>query len=176
MFLGKGSRLYCRRYNRISIEKAWFEKLRLFLCKQNCGYVYTSKTTGGYMKVDLTGQKFCRLTVLKRSENQNGSAVRRLCRCECGTETIATTNELRSGHKKSCGCLKHKPHPENLKGQRFGRLVVMKRIGTSEKDRHPIWRCKCDCGKKTEVRSCDLKSGNTKSCGCLEKAKAKNNN
>lgn len=84
------------------------------------------------MKVDLTGQKFCRLTVLKRSENQNGSAVRWLCRCECGTETIATTNELRSGHKKSCGCLKHKPHPENLKGQRFGRLVVMKRIGTSE--------------------------------------------
>ena len=127
------------------------------------------------MKVDLTGQKFNKLTVLKRSEIQYGDAVRWLCRCECGTETLATTNELRSGHKKSCGCLKHKPHADNLRGQRFGRLVVMKRVGTSENDRHPIWRCKCDCGKKTEVRSCDLKSGNTKSCGCLGKARAKNN-
>lgn len=125
------------------------------------------------MKVDLTGQKFNKLTVLHRAENQYGDAVRWICRCECGTETVATTNDLRSGHKKSCGCLKRVPKADNLKGMRFGRLVVMKRVGTIE--RRPIWRCKCDCGKKTDVRSCDLKSGNTKSCGCLGREKAKRN-
>ena len=127
------------------------------------------------MKVDLTGQKFNKLTVLHRGEQKKANAVTWVCRCDCGTETLATTNELRSGHKKSCGCLKKLPHADNLKGMRFGRLVVMKRVGTSLNDRHPIWRCKCDCGKKTDVRSCDLKSGNTKSCGCLGKEKAKRN-
>jgi len=125
--------------------------------------------------VDLTGQKFNKLTVLHRGERKKADVVTWVCRCDCGTETLATTNELRSGHKKSCGCLKKFPHADNLKGMRFGRLVVLKRKGTSLNDRHPIWRCKCDCGKKTDVRSCDLKSGNTKSCGCLGKEKAKCN-
>ena len=127
------------------------------------------------MKVDLTGQKFNKLTVMHRGERKKADAVTWVCRCDCGTETLATTNELRSGHKKSCGCLKKLPHADNLKGMRFGRLVVMKRVGTSLNDRHSIWRCKCDCGKKTDVRSCDLKSGNTKSCGCMGKEKAKRN-
>ena len=127
------------------------------------------------MKVDLTGQKFNKLTVLHRGERNKANAVTWVCLCDCGTQTLATTNELRSGHKKSCGCLKKLPHADNLKGMRFGRLVVMKRVGTSLNDRHPIWRCKCDCGKKTDVRSCDLKSGNTKSCGCMGKEKAKRN-
>jgi len=134
---------------------------------------YDKNDWSEFMKVDLTGQKFNKLTVLHRGEQKRADAVIWVCRCDCGAETLATTYELRSGHKKSCGCLKKQPHAENLKGRRFGRLIVMKRVGTSWNDRHPIWRCKCDCGKKTDVRSCDLKSGNTKSCGCLGKEKAK---
>ena len=126
------------------------------------------------MKIDLTGQKFHRLQVVQKSEQQSkADAVLWECICDCGSKTTATTAQLRSGHKKSCGCIKHAPKAEDITGQRFGRLTVMKRVGTA--DRKAIWRCRCDCGKKTDVRSSDLKSGNTKSCGCLGNHFAKRN-
>ena len=121
----------------------------------------------------LTGFKFHNLHVIGPTYNEN----RRLmwvCKCTCGETTLASTHDLMQGHKKSCGCLKHKTHAEDLKGQRFGYLTVKKRVGTSE-DRKALWRCKSDCGKFTTVRSVDLKSGNTKSCGCLGSAYAKRN-
>ena len=119
------------------------------------------------MKIDLTGQKFNHLKVIRKADNQNGKYTLWICRCDCGNETIAKADELRSGHKKSCGCLKHRLHAPDMTGQRFGRLTVLKRAGT--KNRHSLWRCQCDCGKKTDVRSIDLTSGNTKSCGCVKK-------
>ena len=126
------------------------------------------------MKIDLTGQKFHHLQVVQKSEEQSkADAVLWDCICDCGSKTTATTAQLRSGHKKSCGCIKRVPKAEDLTGQRFGRLTVMKRVGTA--DRKAIWRCRCDCGKKTDVRSSDLKSGNTKSCGCLGNHFAKRN-
>ncbi len=52
--------------------------------------------------------------------------------------------------------------PKNdLTGQKFGKLVVIKYIGDSK------WECLCDCGKKTFVKTSSLKSEKTKSCGCL---------
>jgi hypothetical protein len=50
-------------------------------------------------------------------------------------------------------------------GQRFGRLTAVRRDGT--KHGQALWRCSCDCGRETIVRASSLKSGNTKSCGCL---------
>jgi hypothetical protein len=57
---------------------------------------------------------------------------------------------------------------KDLTGQTFGRLTAIKIVGTS-KDRHKIWLCECECGGTTEVGNSSLKSGNTKSCGCLIK-------
>ena len=54
----------------------------------------------------------------------------------------------------------------DLTRQRFGRLTVVKYTGRS-KNSHVMWFCKCDCGNETVVRDDSLKSGNTKSCGCL---------
>lgn len=56
----------------------------------------------------------------------------------------------------------------DLSGQRFGRLFVLERTGTS-KDGHVLWLCKCDCDcdGKVIVESSNLKSSRTKSCGCL---------
>lgn len=122
------------------------------------------------MFMDLSGQKFEDLTVVRKSEKQTGKETQWLCRCACGRETTASTYELRSGHKKSCGCRKSRPKAHDLTGMRFGRLTVIKRVGTI--NRRPIWHCKCDCGKFTDVRSVDLKSGNTKSCGCMGKHQA----
>jgi len=56
--------------------------------------------------LDLTGQIFGRLTVLRRYSNSPSGMVRWACRCECSKETIATTHELRSGDTRSCGCLR----------------------------------------------------------------------
>ena len=54
-------------------------------------------------KVDLTGQRFGRLTVLAPAENI-GSRTAWLCRCDCGNEVVKKTVHLRSGHVVTCGC------------------------------------------------------------------------
>ena len=53
-----------------------------------------------------------------------------------------------------------------LIGQKFNRLTVIKFVGRG-KYSAAIWKCICDCGNETIVYQKNLKSGNTKSCGCL---------
>lgn len=56
-------------------------------------------------------------------------------------------------------------------GHRFGRLVV-ESIHDELPRRQPShvrWNCKCDCGQTKVVIACNLKQGQTKSCGCLSK-------
>lgn len=57
--------------------------------------------------------------------------------------------------------------PLDLRGQRFGRLIATGLL--RRKHRVSIWVCKCDCGNATNVRSGKLRSGSTRSCGCLAK-------
>lgn len=59
--------------------------------------------------IDLTGQKFSKLTVIKRAESQK-SRTMWICECECGNETIVSSGNLKSKAVKSCGCLLRKPH------------------------------------------------------------------
>ncbi len=55
--------------------------------------------------VDLSGQKFGRLTVIQRAGSTlKGRMATWLCRCECGNEVIAISNNLRRMHTSSCGC------------------------------------------------------------------------
>lgn len=54
----------------------------------------------------------------------------------------------------------------DLSGQRFGRLTVLKRNG-SDSSKGAMWDCRCDCGVVKNVSAHALKSGNTKSCGCI---------
>lgn len=54
----------------------------------------------------------------------------------------------------------------DLTGQRFGRLIVVRRAGVA-KDRHVLWECQCECGNTTVVMGKCLKNGDTRSCGCL---------
>jgi hypothetical protein len=51
-------------------------------------------------------------------------------------------------------------------GERFARLVL-----TEELDNRR-WLCKCDCGKSCVVRAATLRSGSTRSCGCLQRERA----
>lgn len=60
----------------------------------------------------ICGQKYGRLTVVKRGPDKMcGTTVRVrqtrwFCECECGTQVLVVGHKLRSGHTKSCGCLK----------------------------------------------------------------------
>ena len=55
----------------------------------------------------------------------------------------------------------------DLTGERFGRLVALERV--ARKGKPSQWICECDCGNKKTVRTSDLRSGHTQSCGCLHK-------
>lgn len=59
----------------------------------------------------------------------------------------------------------------SLVGQKFTRLLVIEK---TDKRQHGkiVYKCLCDCGNIIEVASIYLRSGNTKSCGCLQKDKA----
>lgn len=54
--------------------------------------------------IDLTGQRFGRLTVIERSGSTKHGAAKWRCMCECGKETIVIGDELRKGNTTSCGC------------------------------------------------------------------------
>lgn len=53
-----------------------------------------------------------------------------------------------------------------LAGQRFGRLAVERR-GPSDPHDGAQWWCRCECGKEVLVVASSLRSGRTRSCGCL---------
>ena len=54
----------------------------------------------------------------------------------------------------------------NILGNKYGRLTVVGR-GPNLKRRGSRWLCECECGNTCVVDSTSLRSGNTKSCGCL---------
>lgn len=56
----------------------------------------------------------------------------------------------------------------NLTGQRFGRLVALKEAGHNKGGR-TMWQCKCDCGGEKAATTHDLRCGNTRSCGCIQR-------
>jgi len=59
---------------------------------------------------------------------------------------------------------------KNLSGQKFSRLFITS--FSHKKNGRIYFNCQCDCGKSAIVNSCNLKSGKTKSCGCLSVEKS----
>ena len=125
-------------------------------------------------RMNLIGQRFGRLTVIERGEDYVISSGKHYsvwkCRCDCGNITDVKQHKLLQSVTSSCGCYKRentsKLKSANLVGQRFGKLTVIERIKT--KDKNSVWwKCKCDCGNYKKVRSSSLLSGDCKSCGCL---------
>lgn len=66
-----------------------------------------------------------------------------------------------------------------LQQTKFGRLQVLKQdfsiLPSPRNAYNTFWKCQCDCGNFLTVRRCSLISGNTKSCGCLQKETVKKN-
>lgn len=66
-------------------------------------------------------------------------------------------------------------NPIDLIGRRFGRLVVIDRAGKN-RHREVVWRCRCDCDNECIVGCGNLRSGKTRSCGCLSADMARERN
>lgn len=128
------------------------------------------------MKQDLTGKRFGRLTVLKKAPSKNKKSYW-LCRCECGNEKIVEDSHLKSGHTKSCGCYRKdvlRQRGIGMAGERYGRLLVLGPI--HGEDGSVIgWQCQCDCGNICVCQKGNLRSGITRSCGCLQEEQRKEN-
>ena len=57
----------------------------------------------------------------------------------------------------------------DLTGQKFGKLTALYRGEKAERGRSVKWYCLCDCGNYCWIGSNALRTGNSKSCGCLKK-------
>lgn len=108
-----------------------------------------------------------------------------LFRCDYGNEKDMLLQNVKSGKSTSCGRCKNQlgttEHTQrgvvgnsfDLTGQRFGKLVAIKRI----RDKNSIkYLCKCDCGNECIKTSFSLKYhtkyNGTNSCGCIQKTAA----
>ena len=118
-------------------------------------------------RLNLVGKTFGRLSVLREWGKDKSGRMKYLCLCICGAIVVVASTHLVSGDTRSCGCLlsdKLKlPRAKDLTGKKFGRLLVIKRTLVGH------WLCKCDCGNDVTVCMDNLKTGNTKSCGCIRK-------
>lgn len=115
-------------------------------------------------RIDLTNQRFGSLTAIEiappfiQPSGKKVSAWK--CQCDCGNIVNVRTDNLRNGHTTSCGCACGRV---DITGKQFGRLTVSHYVGDGQ------WECECECGNRVVVRTYNLNSGNTKSCGCLQK-------
>jgi hypothetical protein len=125
--------------------------------------------------IDRTGQRYGKLTVIRRAENRPTSARRKdgrlyapmvqwLCICDCGSERTVTANSLRNGNTRSCGCSRL-PHLLGWR-QRMGlpagmaaRNAVYKHYRVGAKARGLAWEL-------TDEEFNDLTSQRCRYCDC----------
>lgn len=145
----------------------------------SCGCV--NRGLGSAWAIDLTGARYGKLTV-SHALDRKGQGLRWICRCDCGNSTIARAKDLRAGTTTSCGCGRNAGAAEARRGrtgenwragtiaegEKFG-LLTVQGVASIEAKLGRHYLCRCDCGGQTIVRSGLLRTGQTKSCGCLRR-------
>lgn len=123
---------------------------------------------GKRKRQDITGMRSGMVVAIEPTDVVRRTSILWRCRCDCGKEFLTEAYKLSSGKIQSCGCLRGVHNIKDLTGQRFGRLVAIKRL--DEKIGSCFaWLCRCDCGNETKVSTNALLRGGTKSCGCTIK-------
>lgn len=129
-------------------------------------------------RIDLTNKRFGRLTVLSYEKTVKSRAYWK-CKCDCGNICLVSSHNLLGGVTRSCGCLQRdtvisldrkrnrKPFLKDLKGMRFGHLLVLEYANSNYQG--AVWECQCDCGNRCYIGQHSLRYGFTKSCGCLQR-------
>lgn len=129
------------------------------------------KCRGKNTAVDITGQRFGRLTAIEYIGSNKGQGAIWRCKCDCGNEVNVKKNCLTTGGTKSCGCLNRAQlisPKRDLTGEKFGFLKVIKYTGENSKNNGSNWLCLCEnCGTEVVVSQHCLMQGQI-SCGCVK--------
>ena len=129
---------------------------------------------------DLSNQSFGHLRPVRRFK-RNNRLIYWVCLCTCGNETQVRSRDLKNGTIVSCGCVEaplgqsltkssKQGLPLDLKGQSYGFWTVVEKAPTivyKSGGRATCWNCSCICGSERVVRTQDLRSGSSQSCGCM---------
>ena len=115
------------------------------------------------------GNTFNKIKKGKESPFYKGGKIEQKCK-ECG-KSFKIFPSQKSAFTRCDECKKKR---FDLTGKKFDLLEVIKQHSYA-KGGHIIWLCKCECGNTKTIRSADLKSGRTKSCGCEQGQKGEKN-
>lgn len=151
----------------------------------SCGCI--NRDLASPMSLDMRGARYGRLTMISY-EDSSAQGLRWRCECDCGNFTVARVKDIRAGTTTSCGCRRGNAGvavgdpgriygrgkawraPTVFPGDKFGLLTVQDEASVENGSRHYL--CRCDCGGQTIVRGGLLRTGQTKSCGCLRRQSA----
>lgn len=89
--------------------------------------------------IELTGDRYGRLTVTSFAGRQNGRTVW-LCKCDCGNEIATSGNALRVGSTRSCGCLRKEAAAERAKAAGDARGKQLQKHGGSGTRLYGVWK------------------------------------
>ena len=120
-------------------------------------------------RINVIGNKYCRLTILDIIPNTHPTKVR--CICDCGNEYVGVQSDIVSGHTQSCGCLQKQMASEcNTKDwtgviSEYG-IEFLQQDHMNDKGQW-LWRCKCGiCGNEFVALPAKINNGHITSCGC----------
>lgn len=156
-------------------------------CKCNCGNEFdviadnlkkrhnmtcndcAKKKRAESQRVDVTGNKYGRLTILEIIPNTHPTKVK--CQCDCGNIYIGIQTDIVTGHTQSCGCL-HKDITSQSNTKDWSGIVsdygveFIKQECMNDKGQW-LWRCKCGiCGNEFIALPAKVNNGHITSCGC----------
>lgn len=105
-------------------------------------------------KLNLTGQRFGRLVVIKEAGRSSDGRVRWLCKCDCGNYTSTpSTKTLRNGTCRSCGCIEKEKPNKQTHGMSKTKLFNVWR-GMKQRCEYPKHRSYSDYGGRG-IKVCD---------------------
>jgi len=117
---------------------------------------------------DLKNKRFGRLLVSERTKFEKLKPHWK-CICDCGAITIGSSLDLKSGDKKSCGCLRKDLLIHDITNKKFGKLTVIHKAPKRGKSTSQFWECICECGQITICSAQHLSLKQKRSCGKCDK-------
>ena len=92
----------------------------------------------GRKAIDEKGNRYERLTVIRRVGSDKHKRATWLCKCDCGNEVTVVSGNLHSGNTKSCGCLHRELVSLPLGVAAFNQLVLL--MKSHARDRGYVWQ------------------------------------
>lgn len=125
-----------------------------------------------YNLKDCTGIQIGFLTITGRhepSDNDTATTAKWYAQCKCGNSLVLQHKQVTGKKKTSCGCAMRSDKYDA--GKKYAMLTIVSegpKVEYETSSVRQVW-CKCDCGNPelTLVRTSNLVSGNTSSCGCV---------